>query len=85
MVLGSEESHAVSEVQKLLVVIYFSGPQLVVDHLLQSPVCVTSLSNVPVMRILFMLCYLSFLFSPSSKQGIVLSFPFFFFWATCSF
>ncbi|KAI8007626.1 hypothetical protein LOK49_LG07G03659 [Camellia lanceoleosa] len=38
VVLGSEESLALSEVQKLLVVIYFSGPQLVADHLLQSPV-----------------------------------------------
>ncbi|KAF5948988.1 hypothetical protein HYC85_014945 [Camellia sinensis] len=42
VVLGSEESLALSEVQKLLVVIYFSGPQLVADHLLQSPVCAAS-------------------------------------------
>ena len=39
MVLGREESLAISHAQQLLVVIYFSGPQLVVDHLLRSPVC----------------------------------------------
>lgn len=81
MVLGSEDSLAVSEVQKLLVVIYFSGPQLVVDHLLQSPVCATSLINVPVMRILFMLCYLSFF----HHLNRVLHYIFPGFVATCSF
>ncbi|XP_052177769.1 uncharacterized protein LOC127791774 isoform X2 [Diospyros lotus] len=38
VLLRREESLALSEVQKLLVVIYVSGPQLVADHLLQSPV-----------------------------------------------
>ncbi|KAK2972025.1 hypothetical protein RJ640_005045 [Escallonia rubra] len=38
VVLGGEESVALSHAQKLLVVVYFSGPQLVKDHLLQSPV-----------------------------------------------
>lgn len=38
MVLGNEESLAVSHAQKLLVVIYYSGPQFVLDYL-QSPVC----------------------------------------------
>ncbi|XP_017258473.1 uncharacterized protein LOC108227694 isoform X2 [Daucus carota subsp. sativus] len=37
MVLGSEEALAISHAQKLLVLIYFSGPSLVKDHLLQSP------------------------------------------------
>ncbi|XP_057461310.1 uncharacterized protein LOC130751695 [Actinidia eriantha] len=51
VVLGSEESLAVSEVQKLLVVIYFSGPQLVADHLLQSPVTTSRFLDV------FALCF----------------------------
>ncbi|XP_058218097.1 uncharacterized protein LOC131329059 isoform X2 [Rhododendron vialii] len=51
VVLGSEDSLAVSEVQKLLVVIYFSGPQLVVDHLLQSPVTTARFLDV------FALCF----------------------------
>lgn len=42
VVLGSEEALAISHAQKLLVLIYFSGPQLVKDHLLQSPVCAPS-------------------------------------------
>ncbi|KAI3496636.1 hypothetical protein L1887_39007 [Cichorium endivia] len=36
VVIGGEQSHA--HCQKLLVLIYYSGPQLVRDHLLQSPV-----------------------------------------------
>ncbi|KAI8553188.1 hypothetical protein RHMOL_Rhmol06G0324600 [Rhododendron molle] len=51
VVLGSGDSLAVSEVQKLLVVIYFSGPQLVVDHLLQSPVTTARFLDV------FALCF----------------------------
>lgn len=43
MVLGSEEAVAISHAQKLLVIIYFSGPRLVKDHLLQSPVCAPSI------------------------------------------
>jgi len=39
VVLGREESLALSHAQQLLVVIYYSGPQLVVDHLLHSAVC----------------------------------------------
>ncbi|GMN56495.1 hypothetical protein TIFTF001_025616 [Ficus carica] len=38
VVLGSEESLAISQAQQLLVIIYYSGPQFLVDHLLQSPV-----------------------------------------------
>ncbi|KAK1385436.1 hypothetical protein POM88_023171 [Heracleum sosnowskyi] len=38
VVLGSEEALAISHAQKLLALIYFSGPRLVKDHLLQSPV-----------------------------------------------
>ncbi|KAL7592269.1 hypothetical protein Lser_V15G33916 [Lactuca serriola] len=36
VMIGGEQSH--SHCQKLLVLIYYSGPQLVRDHLLQSPV-----------------------------------------------
>ncbi|KAA8527184.1 hypothetical protein F0562_008587 [Nyssa sinensis] len=46
VVLGSEESVALSHAQKLLVVIYFSGPQLVADHLLQSPVTAAQFLDV---------------------------------------
>uniref|UniRef100_A0A5B6YNE8 TELO2-interacting protein 1 n=1 Tax=Davidia involucrata TaxID=16924 RepID=A0A5B6YNE8_DAVIN len=46
VVLGSEESIALSYAQKLLVVIYFSGPQLVADHLLQSPVTAAQFLDV---------------------------------------
>ncbi|XP_069148470.1 uncharacterized protein [Solanum lycopersicum] len=38
VVLGTDELHAIAHSQKLLVLIYFSGPQLVADYLLQSPV-----------------------------------------------
>ncbi|PKI65523.1 hypothetical protein CRG98_014023, partial [Punica granatum] len=38
VVLGSEESLALSHAQQLLVVLYYSGPLLVVDQLLHSPV-----------------------------------------------
>lgn len=46
MVLGREESLAISNAQQLLVVIYFSGPQLVVDHLLRSPVAAARFLDV---------------------------------------
>lgn len=38
VVLGTDELYAIAHSQKLLVLIYFSGPQLVADYLLQSPV-----------------------------------------------
>lgn len=38
MVLGNEDSLALSHAQQLLVVIYYSGPQFMLDQL-QSPVC----------------------------------------------
>ncbi|KAK9274612.1 hypothetical protein L1049_021862 [Liquidambar formosana] len=38
VVLGSEESLALSHAQQLLVVIYYSGPHFLVDHLLRSPI-----------------------------------------------
>ncbi|XP_004295659.1 PREDICTED: uncharacterized protein LOC101290940 [Fragaria vesca subsp. vesca] len=41
VVLGSEESVALSHAQQLLVIMYYSGPQFVVDHILQSPVTTT--------------------------------------------
>lgn len=37
MVVGGE--HSLAHSQKLLVLIYYSGPELVRDHLLHSPVC----------------------------------------------
>ncbi|KAL2897187.1 TELO2-interacting protein 1-like protein [Bienertia sinuspersici] len=37
LVLGCEESLALASAQQLLAVIYYSGPQLVADHLLRSP------------------------------------------------
>lgn len=49
MVLESEEAQAISQAQQLLVIIYYSGPQFLVDHLLQSPVRVwleTALSEI---------------------------------------
>lgn len=45
VVLGSEEALAISHARKLLVLIYFSGPQLVKDHLLQSPIYRSQLPN----------------------------------------
>lgn len=42
MVLGNEELPALSVLKQLLVVIYYSGPQFLADHL-QSPVCILSL------------------------------------------
>lgn len=38
MVLGTDELYAIAHSQKLLALIYISGPQLVADYLLQSPV-----------------------------------------------
>ncbi|CAN4102148.1 unnamed protein product [Withania somnifera] len=38
VVLGTDELYAIAHCQKLLVLIYCSGPQLVADYLLQSPV-----------------------------------------------
>lgn len=38
MVLGNEESLALSHARKLLAVTYFGGPKLVADYLLLSPV-----------------------------------------------
>lgn len=49
VVLGNEESRALSHVRKLLVVIYFSGPRFVVDFLCQSPVRRGTLFSYPVM------------------------------------
>jgi hypothetical protein len=37
VVFGNDESHALSHAQQLLVVIYYSGPKFLMDHL-QSPV-----------------------------------------------
>ncbi|XP_022147856.1 uncharacterized protein LOC111016693 isoform X2 [Momordica charantia] len=38
VVLGSEEKFALSHAQQLLVVAYYSGHQLIIDHLIHSPV-----------------------------------------------
>lgn len=39
VVFGSEEFLAITQARQLLVIIHYSGPQFVVDHLLHSPVC----------------------------------------------
>lgn len=41
VVLGSEDVLAISHARQLLVIIYYSGPQFVVEQLLQSPVCLS--------------------------------------------
>ena len=46
MVLGNEESLAILQAQQLLVVMYYFGPQFLVDHLLQSPVCASFYNDV---------------------------------------
>ncbi|XP_062012029.1 uncharacterized protein LOC133728620 [Rosa rugosa] len=46
VVLGSEESVALSHAQQLLVIMYYSGPQFVVDHILQSPVTATRFLDI---------------------------------------
>nr|GLL38243.1 uncharacterized protein LOC109178092 isoform X2 [Ipomoea trifida] len=46
VILENEESLAVSHARKLFVVIYFSGPQLVTDYLLQSPVTAAKFLDV---------------------------------------
>ncbi|XP_022952363.1 uncharacterized protein LOC111455069 isoform X1 [Cucurbita moschata] len=38
VVLGSDEKFALSHARQLLVVVYYSGPQLIIDHLIHSPV-----------------------------------------------
>ncbi|XP_077233092.1 ARM repeat superfamily protein isoform X1 [Tasmannia lanceolata] len=46
VVLGSEEALAVSHAQRLLAVMYYAGPQLVVDHLLCSPITASRFFDV---------------------------------------
>ncbi|KAI5332614.1 hypothetical protein L3X38_022743 [Prunus dulcis] len=46
VVLGSEESLALSHAQQLLVIMYYSGPLFVVDHILQSPVTATRFLDI---------------------------------------
>ncbi|KAG7955252.1 hypothetical protein I3843_11G060800 [Carya illinoinensis] len=46
LVLGREESLAISYAQQLLVVIYYAGPQIVVDHLLRTPVAAARFLDV---------------------------------------
>lgn len=65
MVLGSEEALAISHAQKLLVLIYFSGPSLVKDHLLQSPVCA-------VLHLNFIYLLLDLGIMPCSKNNMLL-------------
>ncbi|KAH9617362.1 hypothetical protein KSS87_016203 [Heliosperma pusillum] len=45
VVLGSEESVALASAQQMLAVIYYSGPQLIVDHLLRFPLNVYDLDG----------------------------------------
>ncbi|KAF7849400.1 hypothetical protein BT93_L0835 [Corymbia citriodora subsp. variegata] len=49
MVLEDEDSFALSSAQQLLVVMYFSGPRLVVDRLLHSPVTAARFFDVLAM------------------------------------
>ncbi|MCL7038490.1 hypothetical protein MKW94_001613 [Papaver nudicaule] len=46
VVLGNEEPIALSNAQRLLAVIYYAGPQLLVDHFLRSPVTAARLLDV---------------------------------------
>lgn len=46
MILGSEESLALAHAQQMLAVMYYSGPQLVIDQLLHSPIKAAKLFDV---------------------------------------
>lgn len=46
MVLGSEESQALAHAQQMLAIIYYSGPQLVLNQLLRSPIKAARLFDV---------------------------------------
>ncbi|XP_019055258.1 PREDICTED: uncharacterized protein LOC104608996 isoform X2 [Nelumbo nucifera] len=46
VVLGSDETIAVSHAQRLLALIYYAGPQIVMDHFLCSPVAAARLLDV---------------------------------------
>ncbi|KAL9226053.1 hypothetical protein vseg_001907 [Gypsophila vaccaria] len=68
-VLGSEESVALASAQQMLAVIYYSGPQLVLDHLLCSPIKAAKLFDV------FALCLSQESVFAGSLGKIVLSTP----------
>ncbi|XP_021766499.1 uncharacterized protein LOC110730962 [Chenopodium quinoa] len=68
-ILGCEESLALASAQQMLAVIYYSGPQLVVDHLLRSPIKAAKLFDV------FALCLSEESVFAGSLGKIVLSRP----------
>ncbi|XP_074303602.1 uncharacterized protein LOC141638053 [Silene latifolia] len=69
VVLGSEESVALASAQQMLAVIYYSGPQLIMDHLLCFPVKAAKLFDV------FALCLSQESVFAGSLGKLVLSTP----------
>ncbi|XP_021765318.1 uncharacterized protein LOC110729837 isoform X2 [Chenopodium quinoa] len=69
LILGCEESLALASAQQMLAMIYYSGPQLVVDHLLRSPIKAAKLFDV------FALCLSEESVFAGSLGKIVLSRP----------
>ncbi|KAM3355689.1 TELO2-interacting protein 1 isoform X1 [Capsicum galapagoense] len=66
VVLGTDELYAIAHSQKLLALIYISGPQLVADYLLQSPVRIAQFLDV-----LALCLSQNSVFSGSLKKNVV--------------
>lgn len=60
VVFGSEEFLAITLARQLLVIIHYSGPQFVVDHLLHSPVCFSFHNNLVNLKIIIFFSSFSF-------------------------